>query len=203
MRASIIGGLTAAGRVAVRAHGIRSVVDLRSDAEVAADPSPYREGLGYRHAPFAAQRIMGLHRAVLDGTLPDELRRIAVPDVGLGVAVIAIAESEPGIVLHCLAGRDRTGIVIATLLSAMGVLDEEIVADYVASDVELAEDYKRFKASNPDRAADVDEAIDRRAWVMSEVLAALRTAFGGATAYLRMAGVRPEHLDTIRVMLLT
>ena len=203
VRASIIGGLTAAGRAAVRAHGIRSVVDLRSDEEVAADPSPYQEGLAYRHAPFAAQRIMGLHRAVLDGTLPDELRRIAAPDVGLGVAVIAIAESEPGIVLHCLAGRDRTGIVIATLLSAMGVLDEEIVADYVASDVELAEDYKRFKAANPDRAADVDEAIDRRAWVMSEVLAALRTAFGGAAAYLRMAGVRPEHLDTIRVMLLT
>jgi len=185
----------------VRAHGIRSVVDLRTEEEVAADPSPFREGLAYRHAPFAALRIMGLHRAVLDSTLPDELRRIASPVMGLGVAVIAIADSEPGIVLHCLAGRDRTGIVVATLLAAIGVPDEEIVDDYVASDVELADDYRRFKASNPDRAAEIDEAIDRRAWVMSEVLAALRTVFGGSAAYLRSAGVRPEQLDRIRTKL--
>ena len=202
VRASIIGSLSAAGRAAIRAHGIRSVVDLRTEEEVAADPSPYRAGLAYRHAPFAALRIMGLHRAALDGTLPDELRRIAGPDMGLGVAVIAIAESEPGVVLHCLAGRDRTGIVIATLLAAIGVPDEEIVADYVASDVELAEDYTRFRAANPDRAADIDDAIARRAWVMSEVLAALRSMFGGGAPYLRIAGVLPEQVEAIRAMLL-
>jgi len=185
----------------MRAHGVRTVIDLRGDDEVADVPSPYREGMAYRRVPFTSARIMALHRAAHDGTLPDELRRIAVPDGGLANAIAAIADAEPAIVLHCQAGRDRTGIVIATLLAAIGVPDGEIVADYVASDDELVEEYERFKVANPDRAADVDEGIAKRAWVMGEVLATLRHSFGGAAAYLRLAGVPSGQLDAIRATL--
>ena len=186
----------------MRAHGIRTVIDLRGDDEVAETPSPYRDGMAYRRAPFMSARIMALHLAAHDGSLPEELRRVAVPGGGLEAAVRAIAEAEPGIVLHCAAGRDRTGIVIATVLAAVGVPDEEIVTDYVASDDELVEEYERFKAANPDRAAAVDEGIAKRAWVMGQVLVTLRDAFGGGAAYLRLAGVRPAQLDAIRAKLL-
>lgn len=202
VRASILGTLTPAGREAVRAYGIRTVIDLRGDDEVTDAPSPYREGMTYRRMPFTSARMMALHHAAHDGTLPEELRRIAVPGGGLAAAIAAIAEAEPGVVLHCTAGRDRTGIVIATVLAAICVPDEEIVADYVASDDELVEEYERFKAANPDRAADVDEGIAKRAWVMGQALVALREAFGGAAAYLRLAGVRPEQIDAIRAKLL-
>lgn len=186
----------------MRAHGIRTVIDLRGDDEVAELPSPYREGMTYRRVPFTSARIMALHDAAHAGTLPDELRKIAVPGGGLADAVRAIADGEPGVVLHCTAGRDRTGIVVATVLSAIGVPDAEIVADYVASDEELAEEYDRFKRANPDRAADVDAGIAKRAWVMGETLAALRDAFGGAAAYLRSAGVAQSEIDAIRAKLL-
>jgi protein tyrosine/serine phosphatase len=202
VRASIIGTLTAAGREAMRAHGIRTVIDLRGDDEVADTPSPYRDGMTYLRIPFTSARIMALHIAAHGGTLPEELRGIAVPGGGLAEAVGALAEAEPGIVLHCTAGRDRTGIVVAAVLAAIGVPDEEIVADYVASDDALNEEYQRFKAANPDRAADVDEGIAKRAWVMEQVLATLRDAFGGGAAYLRSAGVRGEDLDAIRAKLL-
>jgi protein-tyrosine phosphatase len=201
VRASTIGTLSAAGRDAMHAHGIRTVIDLRGDDEVAELPSPYRGGTTYRRMPFTSARIMALHDAARAGTLPEELRRIAVPGGGLAQAVGALADAEPGIVLHCTAGRDRTGIVIATVLAAIGVPDEEIVADYVASDDELLEEYARFKAANPDRAADVDEGIAKRAWVMGQVLATLREAFGGGVAYLLLAGVRPAQLDAIRTKL--
>jgi protein tyrosine/serine phosphatase len=184
VRASIIGTLTPAGRAAMRAHGVRTVIDLRGDDEVAEAPSQYREGVSYRRTPFLSARIMALHHAAHDGTLPEELRRIAVPGGGLAEAVGALAEAEPGILLHCVAGRDRTGIVIATVLSAIGVPEAEVIADYVASDDELVEEYERFKAANPDRAADVDDGIAKRAWVMGQTLAALRDAFGGAASYL-------------------
>jgi len=164
-------------------------------------PSPFRDGLTYRLAPFTAARTMGLHRAATDGTMSDELRRLAVLGGGLGAAVSAIAESEPGIIIHCLAGRDRTGIVVAVTLAAIGVPDDEIVADYVASDAELAADYLRFKSLNPDKAADVDGAIERRAWTMGEVLMTLRLAFGGSAAYLRSAGVEGAQVDAIRAKL--
>jgi protein-tyrosine phosphatase len=186
----------------VRAHGIRTVIDLRVDEEIVETPSPYREGTTYRHAPFTVGRTMGLHRAAAEGTMADELRRLAAPDGGLATAIRAIAEAEPGIVLHCMAGRDRTGIVVAITLAAIGVPDEEIVADYVASDAELEPDYIRFKEQNPDRAADVDAGVERRAFTMGEVLTTLRSAFGGAAAYVRSAGVTQAELDTIRAKLL-
>jgi protein-tyrosine phosphatase len=201
VRASMMGELSAAGRDAMRGHGVRTVLDLRGDDEVAEAASPFREGLAYRRVPFTSARIMALHRAAHDGTLPDELGRIAVAGGGLAEAVGAIAASEPAIVLHCVAGRDRTGIVVATVLAAIGVPDAEIVADYVASDHELVEEYARFKAANPDRAAEVDEGVAKRAWVMGEVLATLRTSFGGAAAYLGLAGVRPGQIAAIRAKL--
>lgn len=197
----MLGTLSPAGRDAVRAHGIRTVIDLRIDDELAEAPSPFREGLTYRHAPFTAARTMGLHRAEVDGTMSDELRRLAVPGGGLGAAVRAIADSEPGIIIHCLAGRDRTGIVVAVTLAAIGVPDDEIVADYVASDTELADEYVRFKGVNPDTASDIDAAIERRASTMSEVLTTLQLAFGGAAAYLRAAGVSAAEIDAIRAKL--
>jgi protein tyrosine/serine phosphatase len=201
VRASIIGTLTGAGQAAVRGHGIRTVIDLRGDDEVAETASPYREGVTYRRVPFTSARIMALHDAAHAGTLSDELRRIAVPDGGLADAVGAIADAEPGILLHCVAGRDRTGIVVATVLAAIGVPDAEIVADYVASDDELETEYERFKAANPDRAAAVDDGVVKRAWVMEQTLVALREAFGGGAAYLRLAGVRPEQVAAIRAKL--
>jgi protein-tyrosine phosphatase len=202
VRASIIGTLSAAGRDAMRAHGIRSVIDLRGDDEVAETPSPYAAGTAYRRVPLTALRMMALHDAAHAGTLSDELRRIAVRDGGLACAISAIAESEPGIVLHCVAGRDRTGIVVATLLSALGVPDDDVVADYAASDAELVSEYERFKGVNPDRAGAVDEGVAKRAWVMEEVLTTLRLAFGGTEAYLRMAGVTQAEMDAIRAKLL-
>jgi protein-tyrosine phosphatase len=155
----------------------------------------------YRHVPFAAAQIMALHRAAHDASLPAELRRIAIRGGGLAEAVAAIADAEPGILVHCAAGRDRTGIVVAMVLAAIGVPDAEIVADYVASDDALVEEYDRFKAANPDRAADVDEGIAKRPWVMGETLRALRESFGGAAAYLRQAGVSQRQLDAIRAKL--
>lgn len=203
VRSSVIGSLTPGGRDAMRAYGVRTVIDRRGDEEVAETPSPYRLGMTYRRVPFTSARIMALHDAAHAGTLPNELRRIAIAGGGLAEAVGAIAVDEPAIVVHCTAGRDRTGIVVATVLAAIGVPDDEIVADYVASDDALVEEYERFKMAHPERVADVDAGIAKRAWVMSETLAALREAFGGAGAYLGLAGVRPEQLAAIRVKLVT
>lgn len=197
----MLGTLSPAGRDVMRAHGIRTVIDLRTEDELAEAASPFRDGLTYRHVPFTIARTMGLHRAAADGTMSDELRRLAVADGGIAGPVRAIARAEPGIVLHCLAGRDRTGIVVAVVLAALGVPDDEIVSDYVMSDTELEPDYVRFRAANPDRAAEIDAGIERREWTMREVLTTLRLSFGGAPAYLREAGVTQAEIDAIRAKL--
>jgi protein tyrosine/serine phosphatase len=193
-----MGTLTAAGREAMRAHGIRTVIDLRGDEEVAEMASPFRDGMTYRRTPFVAARMMALHQASHDGTLPEELRRIAVAGGGLAEAVGAIAGAEPGILLHCVAGRDRTGLIVAVMLAAIDVPDDEIIADYVASDAELAAEYVRFKSLNPDKASEIDAAVTKRAWVMGQTLSAIRATLGGAGAYLRSAGVTDDDLIRLR-----
>src|SRR5438132_1162400 len=118
-------------------------------------------------------------------------------------ATWADSRAATAILLHCAAGRDRTGVVVALLLASLGVHDEDIVADYVLSDDALADEYARFKDANPGRAADVDEGIAKRAWVMRRTLATLREVFGGALDYLAQAGVRSADLAAIRAKLAT
>lgn len=48
-------------------------------------------------------------------------------------ALEAIASSEPGVLVHCSAGRDRTGMITALLLANAGVASDDIVADYADS----------------------------------------------------------------------
>jgi len=91
VRASMLGTLTPGGREAMRAHGIRTVIDVRTEDELAEAPSPYREGVTYRNVPFTVARTMGLHRAADEGTMSDELRRLAVAEGGIGGPVRAIA----------------------------------------------------------------------------------------------------------------
>jgi len=201
VRGSTLGALTPDGRSAMRKFGIRTVLDLRGDDEVAAVPSPFAEGATYQRIPLNSMRMMALHDAAHAGTLVEELRAIAVAGGGLAEAVAALAAADPPIVLHCMAGRDRTGLVVALVLAAIGVPDEDIVADYVASDSALQDEYKRFKSANPDRAVAVDTAVAKRAWVMTETLRTLREIFGGAARYLVVAGARTDDITSIHAKL--
>ncbi len=201
VRGSALGALSPTGRQEMLSYGIRTVIDVRGDDEVAEIPSPFPVGIAYVRAPLESLRMMALHEAAHAGKMIDELRVVAAPGGGLAECFAAIAAAEPGILLHCAAGRDRTGLVVALLLAALGVPDDQIVADYVASDEALAEEYVRFKRANPDRAAAIDEGIAKRAWVMGETLATLRESFGGSAAYLRLARASTEHLARIRVKL--
>jgi protein-tyrosine phosphatase len=146
---------------------------------------------------------MRIHKAALAGTMPDELAKLARPDSGLADMIKAIGGAEPGIVLHCVAGRDRTGFIVAVLLAAVGVRDDDIVADYVASDLELEEEYVRFIAEHADDEADIREAIARREETMRVMLATLRADYGDGAAYLRASGVGAAEIGTIRAKLLT
>jgi hypothetical protein len=201
MRGSAFGALSDDGRAAMRAYGVRTVIDLRGADEAADVRSPYADGVDYRRVTFVHGRTMGLHRAAAEGTLSAELRRLAEPASGLREIVHEIAHATPGTLVHCLAGRDRTGIVVAIVLAAVGVPDDEIVADYVASDAELADEYERFTAERPELRAEIFAAIERRAWTMEQVLATLRADHGDGAGYLRAAGVPHEDIELLRAKL--
>jgi protein-tyrosine phosphatase len=201
VRASTLGLLTTAGSVAIRAHGVRTVIDLRGPDEVTALPNPFGLGLAYRNVRVDGEHTLKLHEHAIAGTMAHQLADLARPGSGLRAALAAIASADPAVVVHCQAGRDRTGIVVALLLAALGVADDDIVADYCASDAELADEYARFRAEHPEVAADMAERQARRAWVIGQLLAAVRTEHGDAERYLNLIGVRSDEIKRLREML--
>jgi protein-tyrosine phosphatase len=120
--------------------GIRRVIDLRDLSELEAG-YPQRQGFSLErsHLPFFPSLERWAHESV--ARIPPEIGkryyqflvdgRKAVLEV---CRRLAQAQSQPTLI-HCASGRDRTGIVIACVLSLIGVSDETIAADYAESHV--------------------------------------------------------------------
>ena len=123
--------------------------------------------------------------------------------VGGAVAAIADTPTGEGVVVHCFAGKDRTGIVSALLLSVAGVPDELIAADYAASDpgVEVLS-APWFASARDDRELELRRRVAISPYAsMLEVLAWLDDTASGADEYLLAAGVSDAQLRQLRARL--
>lgn len=123
----------------------------------------------------------------------------------IAAGVTAVAAAPPGgVLVHCLAGKDRTGILIALVLRAVGVGAEAVVADYSLSAGCLTEFFAEELAAAPDDGT--RERLQARqrsdADTMHGLLDYVDDAHGGAAAYLRAAGVSDECLGALAVRLL-
>ena len=129
----------------------------------------------------------------------DELR----PRFGAAVGAIADAPADRCVVVHCFAGKDRTGLVAALVLSLVGVPDELVAGDYEASDPGV----ETLSAPWFAAAADEDELALRRLICISpqetmlDVLGWLRENEGGAESYLGSAGVTKRQIAAVRARL--
>jgi protein-tyrosine phosphatase len=208
VRSDSLAALTDAGRAALAAYGVRAVVDLRLPDELARHPNPY--------ATPGDHAIAYTNVSILDpaaGFPPDTLTladnylwsldRFA----GLVAAAVSAVATAPegGVLVHCAAGKDRTGLISALLLGLVGVPDETIAADYALTAELLRPRDQEWLEHGPGERAD-REALAARfaptAEVMVAVLDGLRRRYGGAEAYLAAAGVSPADLDRLRDRLL-
>jgi len=161
-------GLTAATVQAIRDGAVARVVDLRWARECERFPSPFLGHAIYRHVPMLND--------VLDYEPPPDsyapmLDRNAAR---IAQAFAAVADAPPGpVVVHCKAGRDRTGVLVALLLKVAGVADDVIAADYART--------------APGVAA-----------TMINTLNHLRARYGGAEPYLLASGVEEWQLTAVR-----
>jgi protein-tyrosine phosphatase len=134
VRSDAVDRLSPDGWDALRAHGVRTVIDLRNDDERGAASAP--EGVEVVHIPldgldedpeFWVDWMNGpqfgtpLYYAPFMERFPDRIEEV----------LDAIEQAPPGGVLfHCVGGRDRTGLVAIVLLAIAGVDPELIAADY-------------------------------------------------------------------------
>lgn len=130
-------------------------------------------------------------------------------DAGLAAPQILIAAlSEPGALpalVHCSAGKDRTGVMIALLLGVARVPTATIVEDYALSarylnETFLAEARQRVETSGGDWSA-YAPLLDSPAAVMREMLTYLDERYGGIAAFLSAIGVSDDELEAVRAAL--
>jgi protein-tyrosine phosphatase len=119
-------------------------------------------------------------------------------------ALRALAAADGASIVHCAAGKDRTGVVVALSLAVAGVPHEEIVADYAMS-AEVIDALVAKLATSPTYAEDMERRdVDShapRAETMTRVLELLDERFGGAAGWLTTHGFGAEEQAALRARL--
>ena len=210
VRADSVRQLTDAGWKAVADYGVRTVVDLRGDYELQDDP-PGELPFEVVHVPF-----MEADQGEWDAIVHEiETAAAAAPDAaeatrdvyliflehfrGNAVAGIrAVARApEGGVVVHCVGGKDRTGLLCAFLLHLANVGITVIAADYALSEECLRPRHELWLAEAETEAE--RERLRRISRTPAEsmvgVFAELGRRYEGATEFLRAAGLEDEDLE--------
>ena len=203
--------------------GVTTVVDLRSTNEVTIEgPAPLDALPGVRHAHHPVLRefldVSDTAKAALLTELADEDRERYPDDFMCGHylgylenrpeqvvgALREIATAPGAAIVHCAAGKDRTGVVVALALTAAGVEQEAIVADYMATDERLEAIIERLSRSRM-YAGGVSgrpvRAHAPRAETMKGLLEQLTIRYGGLAAWLAGHGFGAEELSLLRAKL--
>jgi hypothetical protein len=127
------------------------------------------------------------------------------PAIATAVGIMADDESCP-LVFHCAAGKDRTGVLAALVLSVLGVADEDVAADYALSADAMARRLAWLQAHHPEGA--VLMARQPAGWLaapaeaMLALLAHLGRAHGGAAGYLTDHGVESLTIEGLSARML-
>ncbi|MCW3040775.1 MAG: protein-tyrosine-phosphatase [Solirubrobacterales bacterium] len=210
-------------RVLVEDHALRTVIDLRTEFEIASEgPGPLAEDPRVRiqhHSLYPATgggtdldlatiKPWGDNRgAELPGETPTVRAYLGYlerrPD-SIVAALRAIAETDGATLIHCAAGKDRTGTVVALALAAAGAPREAIAADYEATTHNIDAIVRRLAATKTYAAEmDVDDVARHSPppGTMERVLELLDRDHGGAEAWLLSAGLTAEELARLRARL--
>ena len=203
--------------------GLTTVVDLRSTAELHSEgPAPLDgvPSVERRHHPVLPEEGLATD-AVADVLLTrNERDRSRYPGNALTghylgyledrpdqvvAALRSVARAGGAALVHCAAGKDRTGVVVALALGVAGVRPDAIAADYAATSDRTEPLLARLRRSAT-YSADVSrrpaEAHRPQAATMTAFLAELESQYGGAAAWLTAHGLSEEDLSLLRAKLL-
>ncbi len=133
--------------------GIATVVDLRAPEEVAENLDASIPGVDNINLPLLSIAEMS---EMIDGRLPDVpgcyRKAVQIEKKGVWARIFdVLLQKEGGILFHCSQGKDRTGIVVAAILSALGIDRDTIFEDYLRTNESLSmpEEYKEYAKSLP------------------------------------------------------
>ncbi|KZP04568.1 hypothetical protein FIBSPDRAFT_968028 [Athelia psychrophila] len=204
LRGAEISGITEEGKAQLRALGVTTVYDLRSDTEIAKynTPIPTIEGVEIIRTPvfktedyspeMMAKRFAlyssGKTEAFIE--LYSQILDHAGPTFGQILRHIKDRPTD-GVLFHCTAGKDRTGVLAAIILKLVGTPDGAVAQDYALTRVGREPSREKIMArlsKEPIFASNSEAALNMftcRSETMTAFLALLETQYGGAHGYLK------------------
>ena len=211
LRADSLHRLTDADQQKLRDLGLNLVIDLRRADEVDRQPNVFAAStqVQYRHLslfgdpsanprtnqmPKMPDSLFEVYRGLLDGA------QAAFREVFLQLA----SHHEGAVLVHCTAGKDRTGLVVALLLDAAGVPGEFIVEDYTRTGELITPLLDDLRAHRPPffSVEQYERLLTSAPEDMVRTLNHLQSHYGGAQGYLGTIGLGRESIQHISRMLL-
>jgi protein-tyrosine phosphatase len=210
VRSDNIRALTEEGWRALEKHGVARIVDLRWPEEQEDDP-PRELEIEVVHVPVLGEGYDPEYVAELDEHLRsvdqiadhyawsylDFLERYRAR---FGQAIVAVADADGTVLVHCLGGKDRTGLVSALLLRLAGAGLDTIGLDYAASGPNLEPRSVEWIAEAQDDVEREKRRLlsDTPAEGIVRVVEEIERRYGGVAEYLRAAGVTDAQLGRLR-----
>ena len=182
--------------------GLELVIDLRFGVEAVEEG---RGRLAERAVSYLNAPLQDLPPAGPPGVaaaLPFYLEHLSAPRTPLTTALRALsAMAGRPTLIHCAAGKDRTGLVAALVLRLLDVADDDIVADYLRTAANMPRVTARFREwpryrDHMSRVA--PQVYQAREETIRGFLAALDRDHGGARSWAASRGIEPAVVDRLR-----
>lgn len=187
--------------------GVRHVIDLRRGEELEqAGRFPEVDGVEFHHFELEHIRWEYLDLALTAAAPPERVveflrqRYSGMYEAGYRAvrdSLDVIASGEP-VLFHCMAGKDRTGLVAAALLSVLGVSEADIAADYALSNVGIAR-WRAWRDEHLGKPA-IESGLTTPAEAMLQTLEEMKSRFGSMTSYVAATGF--DRSEALRSQLL-
>jgi protein-tyrosine phosphatase len=204
--------LTPQSEATLLATGLRTIIDLRRQDEVEAEPDVLMNSadVQFFNLPILHTRAMApemqalstienledVYRAMLDHF--QERLRVVFEQISASI--------DKPVLVHCSAGKDRTGLVVALLLDLAKVAPETMAQDYYLTEARLApmlDEYRRKAAAVGLDLVRHERMLECKAETMLATLEYLHSRYDGATGYLRSIGLSAEASDALYSALTT
>ncbi len=209
VRSDNLQSLNSAGQEAMVAYGVTTVIDLRSESEVATSPSPFAapetpatQPPAYAHLPLIDDATM-LKLAEASDMFERYLMMLEHRAAAFIGIFSTLAKADGTVVFHCFAGKDRTGMVAAMSLALAGVDVDSIAADYAETDSQMATRYEEWlAAASPEHLEDMRDDLRCPPERIVGVLEHLNKRWGGVEGYLEAAGMPATDISDLRSKLI-
>lgn len=192
-------------------YGVKTIIDLRDEWEVEHYPNIFEhsEQVQYHNLPLIGDKLSNDETWKSETKNYTDLAELYINYIEgcktqIGKIISTLSESQSATIIHCHAGKDRTGIILALVLELIGVSDDDIAGDYALSreNIEhLVQEWRAYTIENNGDLEQLEKDADSLPETILKMLDYIQIEYETVERYLVDCGVSKVQLEQIRTNL--